>query len=55
MANGVNTSGRFAADVGYTKRPKKPKRPLAGEPRRVAGGSTAPKRKRERKHVPPKR
>lgn len=43
MAATGNTSGRFAADVGYTKRPKKPRLPLAGEP------------KKRKKKAPPKR
>lgn len=35
MATGsTNTSGQFKADVGYKKRPKHPKLPLAGEPKR---------------------
>ncbi len=51
MAAGANTSGQFAADVGYTKRPKHPKRPLAGEPWRAA---SEPKRK-PKKPAKPKR
>lgn len=49
MAATSNASGRFSADVGYTKRPKKPKLPLAGEPRKMADESkrkAKPKKKR---------
>lgn len=47
MAATSNTSGRFAADVGYTKRPKHPKLPLAGEPRKK--GAEGKRKKKEKR------
>lgn len=45
MASTGNASGRFAADVGYTRRPKHPKLPLAGEPRKTKPAKAKKKRK----------
>lgn len=42
---GANTSGGFVADVGYTKRPKHPKLPLAGESRGKTGEPSKRKKK----------
>lgn len=43
----TNASGRFSADVGYTKRPKHPKRPRAGEPAKTTRVPVKPTRKKK--------